>query len=70
MPVKHSRSSRELLDLLQQLNSEGNTIVLITHDTSVATEAKRVVRIHDGQITFDGSVDAYKESLKEEAWIK
>ncbi|MGB8453784.1 MAG: ABC transporter ATP-binding protein [Anaerocolumna sp.] len=57
-----SRTSREVLDFLKKLNEEGNTVVLITHDHAVAEEAKRVVKIHDGQIVFDGSVDEYKRS--------
>ncbi|ROR31408.1 putative ABC transport system ATP-binding protein [Mobilisporobacter senegalensis] len=59
-----SRTSREVLDFLQTLNSEGNTIVLITHDQSIAMEAKRVVKIHDGQIVFDGAVEEYKETIE------
>ena len=43
-----------MLDFLQKLNDEGNTIVLITHDNSIAQEAKRVVRVADGKIIFDG----------------
>jgi len=54
-----SRTSREVLDFLKQLNSEGNTIVMITHDSSIAMEANRVVRIHDGKINFDGDVEEY-----------
>ena len=54
-----SRTSREVLDFLKQLNTEGNTIVMITHDNSIAVEAKRVVRIHDGKINFDGDVKDY-----------
>ena len=49
-----SRTSREVLDFLQKLNDEGNTIVLITHDNSIAQEAKRVIRVADGKIIFDG----------------
>ena len=49
-----SHTSREVLDFLQKLNDEGNTIVLITHDNSIAQEAKRVVRVADGHIIFDG----------------
>ncbi|MBQ7821975.1 MAG: ABC transporter ATP-binding protein [Clostridia bacterium] len=49
-----SKTSREVLDFLKKLNQEGNTIVLITHDNSIAAEAKRVVRIMDGKIIFDG----------------
>ena len=54
-----SRTSREVLDFLKQLNEEGNTIVMITHDNSIALEAKRVIRIHDGKINFDGDVNDY-----------
>ncbi len=50
-----SKTSREVLDFLKKLNNEGNTIVLITHDNSIAAEAKRVVRIVDGKITYDGN---------------
>lgn len=54
-----SKTSREVLDFMQQLNDEGNTIVMITHDSSIAMEARRVVRIHDGKINFDGDVNEY-----------
>lgn len=54
-----SRTSREVLNFLKELNEEGNTIVMITHDSSIALEAKRVVRIHDGKINFDGDVKEY-----------
>jgi putative ABC transport system ATP-binding protein len=49
-----SKTSREVLDLLKVLNEEGNTIVLITHDNSIAKEAKRIIRIHDGRVVHDG----------------
>lgn len=54
-----SRTGREVLDFLKKLNEEGNTIVMITHDNSIALEAKRVVRISDGKINFDGDVESY-----------
>ena len=54
-----SRTSRDVLDFLKELNREGNTIVMITHDSSIAMEARRVVRIHDGKINFDGDVEKY-----------
>lgn len=56
-----SRTSREVLDFLKKLNNEGNTIILITHDRSIAEEANRVVKIHDGKVVFDGPVEEYKE---------
>jgi len=52
-----SKTSRELLDFLKKLNKEGNTIVLITHDHSVAQEANRVVTLKDGKIISDEAVN-------------
>lgn len=53
-----SRTGREVLQFLQKLNEEGNTIVLITHDNGIAAAAKRVVRLHDGKVVYDGPSDA------------
>ena len=58
-----SKTSREVLNFLKQLNEEGNTIVMITHDNSIALEARRVVRNTDGKITFDGDVKDYAAIL-------
>ena len=52
-----SRTGREVLDFFKKLNDEGNTIVMITHDSSIAMEARRVVRVPDGKINFDGDVN-------------
>ncbi len=52
-----SRTGREVLEFLQKLNAEGNTIVLITHDNGIAKSAKRIIRLHDGQIVYDGAAD-------------
>ena len=49
-----SRTGRDVLRFLQQLNDEGNTVVLITHDNSIAVKAKRIVRLQDGHIIYDG----------------
>ncbi|WP_194721941.1 MacB family efflux pump subunit [Noviherbaspirillum malthae] len=48
-----SKSGEEVLQLLKQLHAEGHTIVLITHDRSVADHAQRVVRIADGRVVDD-----------------
>jgi len=53
-----SRTGREVLEFLQKLNNEGNTIVLITHDNGIAKAAKRIVRLHDGSVVYDGPSDA------------
>ena len=49
-----SRTGREVLAFLQKLNAEGNTVVLITHDNGIAVKAKRIVRLQDGKIIYDG----------------
>ena len=54
-----SKTSKEVLSYIKQLNSEGNTIVMITHDPTLAMQARRVVQIMDGKITFDGSSEEY-----------
>ncbi|MDD3339134.1 MAG: ABC transporter ATP-binding protein [Lachnospiraceae bacterium] len=48
-----SGSSREILAILDKMNQEGRTIILITHDNDIAKQAKRVVRIMDGKIVED-----------------
>ncbi len=58
-----SKTSRDVLDFLKQLNEEGNTIIIITHDSTIAMEAERVVRVHDGKINFDGDVNEYSAIL-------
>ena len=48
-----SRTGHEVLDFLQQLNKEGSTVILITHDNGIAATARRIVRIADGKIIED-----------------
>ncbi|NLA77253.1 MAG: ABC transporter ATP-binding protein [Clostridiales bacterium] len=48
-----SRAGEEVMRILHELNDDGRTIVLITHDNGIAATAKRVVRIQDGRITDD-----------------
>ncbi len=45
-----SKSSEEVMALLSELHQEGRTVILITHDAHVASHAKRVIHIHDGNI--------------------
>lgn len=48
-----SKTGQEVLHFLQQLNREGSTIILITHDNGIAAVARRVVRVSDGKIIED-----------------
>lgn len=48
-----SNSGKEVMSLLKNLNDDGRTVILITHDEQVAAHAKRIIRIHDGEIIED-----------------
>ena len=48
-----SRTGHEVLEFLQQLNREGTTVILITHDNGIAATARRCVRLTDGKIVED-----------------
>ena len=49
-----SRTGREVLGFLKKLNREGDTVVLITHDNSIAVKADRIIRLQDGRVVYDG----------------
>ncbi|MGA2797205.1 MAG: ABC transporter permease [Thermoguttaceae bacterium] len=50
-----SHTSVEILEMFQQLNAEGITVILVTHDPNVAIYAHRVIRISDGLVENDGA---------------
>ena len=53
-----SHTSREVLEMLQDLHSQGNTVVLITHDNSIAIQAQRIIRLEDGRVIYDSDAHA------------
>ena len=53
-----SKSGEQIMDLFRQLNEEGVTVVMITHDKNIASRAKRVIHIIDGMITEEGGKEA------------
>jgi len=53
-----SHTGREVLGMLQQLHRQGNTVVLITHDNSIAVQAQRIIRLEDGHVVYDGDSQA------------
>lgn len=48
-----SKSGVEIMQMIHDLHKEGNTIVIITHDLSIAKQAERIITIRDGKITSD-----------------
>ena len=61
-----SRTGREVLGFLQKLHAEGNTVVLITHDNSIAVQARRIVRLQDGKVLYDGDARAPEAVVRAE----
>jgi putative ABC transport system ATP-binding protein len=48
-----SQTSGEIMELLSQLNDAGKTIIMVTHETDIASHARRVVRMRDGRVVDD-----------------
>ena len=63
-----SRTGREVLALLQELHRQGNTVVLITHDNSIAVQAQRIIRLEDGKVVYDGDARAPEAVVHHSAW--
>ena len=53
-----SRTGREVLAMLQDLHRAEHTVVLITHDNSIAVQAQRIIRLEDGRVVYDGPASA------------
>ena len=53
-----SHTGSDVINFLRELNDDGRTIVLITHDNSIALKAKRIVRLSDGRIVYDGDASS------------
>jgi putative ABC transport system ATP-binding protein len=47
-----SKTGREILDLFHELHSNGNSIIMVTHEDDVAREAKRIIHIRDGKVSI------------------
>lgn len=51
-----TKSSVEIMKIFQQLNNEGATVIMVTHEPEIAKHTKRVVRFRDGEIVSDEEV--------------
>lgn len=63
-----SKTGKEVLQMLTDLNKEGNTIIMITHDKEIASNAKRMITVKDGKITSDTLI-AEKVNHEEDSTI-
>jgi len=61
-----SRSEKEVIALLEKLNSEGKTIIMVTHEEDIASHASRIIRVRDGEILSDEK-KANKKKIKSES---
>ena len=52
------KTGKQMMELFHKINAEGRTIIMITHDAHIAAQAKRIVRILDGNIGEGGTEDA------------
>lgn len=52
-----SKSGNQVMQILQELNKQGKTIILVTHETFTAEHAQRIIRIRDGQLVSDELVE-------------
>ncbi len=64
-----SKSGKQIMEILQELNDMGHTIILVTHETSTAEHADRIIKIIDGEILEDYKVQN-KKIAKNEIGIK
>ncbi|MBR5479318.1 MAG: ABC transporter ATP-binding protein [Clostridia bacterium] len=59
-----SRTGREVIAILQKLHKQGHTIVLITHDDSIAVQTERIIRLEDGHVVYDGDAKAPEATVR------
>jgi putative ABC transport system ATP-binding protein len=48
-----TKTSHEIMDLLEEIHQKGNTVIIVTHEEDIAKRAKRIVRLRDGVIESD-----------------
>jgi putative ABC transport system ATP-binding protein len=58
-----TQSSREIMMILDRLNREGITVILVTHEADIAAYAGREIQIQDGQVLSDRATKASSRSV-------
>ena len=61
-----SRSTVEIMNILKELHKNGRTVIVITHDDDIAAQARRVIRIMDGQVESDDNNSDYTNKERED----
>jgi len=61
-----SKSSEEIMKILKDLNDQGNTIIMVTHEHNIAAHASRIISLHDGQIVSDERKSEHKSAKASE----
>ena len=51
-----SKNGHQILDIILNINKEGKTVIIITHDMSIALNCRRIIRLMDGKIVSDKEV--------------
>lgn len=65
-----TKSGSEVMKILTELNAEGHTVILVTHDPRIAAHARRVITIRDGNVVSDELKDKAPEAEKGNSVIK
>lgn len=56
-----TKTGREIMNLFRELQAEGVTLIMVTHDPDLASQAKRIIQIRDGKILMDVPVEEWKQ---------
>ncbi|AGH96350.1 MacB family efflux pump subunit [Pseudobdellovibrio exovorus] len=67
-----SKSEKEIMEILKKLNASGITVVIVTHEEEIGHQAKRLIRMRDGQILSDERIEDYQkaDNSSSGAWIE
>ena len=71
----NSKSGREILNILTELNKNGQSVMMVTHDVKAALRADRIIYLHDGQITGEMSLEKFMPDSEQDrerqvlAWL-
>ncbi len=60
-----TRTGEEVMAIFQQLNEQGKTVIIVTHELEIALHCKRIIRFKDGKVLADDRVPNPKNALEE-----